>query len=154
MRVYGDPRLALIAFGPEEGDNFLRMATERAVEIDAARMAAVHGVEVAWLRTGPGDAIARSEALPDEPDARWRLDVGVATVASNPTSATADTRSAEEAVPETMACRVAKVTVAEETPGTAASAACTVEPQFFWHIMPSTRRVTEGVVEGLRREWV
>jgi len=49
LTMPGERSASLLYFGPEEGDNFLRIATERAVEIDAARMAAVHGVEASEL---------------------------------------------------------------------------------------------------------
>lgn len=49
LTMPGERSASVLYFGPEEGDNFLRIATERAVEIDAARMAAVHGVAASEL---------------------------------------------------------------------------------------------------------
>jgi hypothetical protein len=60
--------------------------------------------------------------------------------ASKPTASTAPTRSARDAVPTTRARCSAKLTSASCTPATPSSAAFTVEPQFFWHIIPSTRK--------------
>ena len=49
LSMPGERVASVLYFGPEEDDNFFRMATERVVEIDAARMAAIHGVEASEL---------------------------------------------------------------------------------------------------------
>ncbi|MEM9255058.1 MAG: hypothetical protein AAGA91_06395 [Pseudomonadota bacterium] len=49
LTMPGERAASVWYFGPEEDDNFLRFATETAVEIDAASMAAVHGVAASEL---------------------------------------------------------------------------------------------------------
>jgi len=52
LTMPGERAASVFYFGPEEGDNFFRGATEERIEIDSARMAAVHGVSASALAVG------------------------------------------------------------------------------------------------------
>ncbi|MEM9175967.1 MAG: GC-type dockerin domain-anchored protein [Myxococcota bacterium] len=49
LSMPGERAASVLYFGPEPEDNFLRIASETAVEIDAARMASIHGVAASEL---------------------------------------------------------------------------------------------------------
>jgi hypothetical protein len=49
LTMPGERAASVFYFGPEEGDNFFRGASESAVEIDAERMAGIHGVSASAL---------------------------------------------------------------------------------------------------------
>jgi hypothetical protein len=57
----------------------------------------------------------------------------------------------DKLVPQIDALLCAKLASAHVTPSTAINARCAVDPQFFWHIMPTTLKIWSGAVSLMGR---